>query len=134
MVAAAKLRFRLNVALDAPRHDRSTFFIFAPLIYTGHMTIINQPQQETQSETHAAFKAVKILARLRCIYGRTKTRDMAEISEKLNSGFSTSRSQSEAEAYLDDDERCLISKETCRNNGGMQAISEVGLNWLCDCE
>ena len=41
---------------------------------------------------------------------------------------------SEAEAYLDDDERCLISKEACRNNGGMQAISEVGLNWLCDCE
>ena len=35
---------------------------------------------------------------------------------------------SEAEAYLDDDARCLISKEACRNNGGMQAISESGLN------
>ena len=128
MVAAAKLRFRLNVALDAPCHDRNTFFIFAPLIYTGHMTIIYQPQQETQSETHAAFKEVKILARLRRIYGRTKTTDMAEISEKLNSEFSTSRSQSQAVSYLDDDARCLINKEACRNNGGIQAVSEVGLN------
>jgi len=98
------------------------------------MTIINQPQQETQAETHAAFKAVKILARLRRIYGRTKTTDMAEISEKINSGFSTSRSQSQAVSYLDDDEWCLISNETWRNNGGMQAVSEAVRDCLCHCE
>ncbi|MHC1761771.1 MAG: phage antirepressor KilAC domain-containing protein [Negativicutes bacterium] len=34
---------------------------------------------------------------------------------------------SQAVAYLDDDERCLISNEAWRNNGGMQAVSEAGL-------
>ena len=48
--------------------------------------------------------------------------------------FVTIMSHDKTKGYLDDDERCLISKEVCRNNGGMQAISEVGLNWLCDCE
>ena len=35
---------------------------------------------------------------------------------------------SQAVSYLDDDERCLITNEAWRNNGGMQAISEAGLN------
>ena len=34
---------------------------------------------------------------------------------------------SQAVSYLDDDERCLISNEAWRNNGGMQAVSEAGL-------
>ena len=34
---------------------------------------------------------------------------------------------SQAVSYLDDDERCLITNEALRNNGGMQAVSEAGL-------
>ena len=34
---------------------------------------------------------------------------------------------SQAVSYLDDDERCLITNEAWRNNGGMQAVNEAGL-------
>ena len=34
---------------------------------------------------------------------------------------------SQAVSYLDDDERCLITNEVWRNNGGLQAVSEAGL-------
>ena len=39
---------------------------------------------------------------------------------------------SQAVSYLDDDERCLITNEAWRNNGGMQAVNEAGLfRWCC---
>ena len=42
--------------------------------------------------------------------------------------FVTIMSYDKTKGYLDDDERCLTNKEAPRNNGGMQAVSKVGLN------
>ena len=42
--------------------------------------------------------------------------------------FVTIMSYDKTKGYLDDDERCLINKEAPRNNGGIKAVREAGLN------